>query len=49
MLSTRLTFFQPPPSAGFRMAGKPTYLVMPSQSSGYSRLRSERAGSMEGM
>jgi hypothetical protein len=31
------------------MAGKPTYREMPSQSSGYSRFRRLRCGSMEGM
>jgi hypothetical protein len=38
-LSTRETFFQPPPSNGLMMAGKPTWSAMPCQSSGNSRLR----------
>ena len=49
MSLTRLTCFQPPPSAGFRIAGKPTYRAMASQSSGYSRLRRLRWRSIAGM
>src|SRR4030088_1362448 len=39
--STRYTSFHPPPVFGLRIAGRPTYDRMSSQSSGYFRFRSD--------
>ncbi len=41
MSSTLVTFFQPPPSAGFKIAGNSMYSATASQSSGKTRLRSD--------